>query len=51
MRALHAHFESDALPVMVATMACRGDFAVEVERGFIVPNDWRQRASAFVQRY
>lgn len=51
LRALHAHFESDALPVMVATMARRGDFAVEVERGFIVPNDWRQRASTFVQGF
>lgn len=51
LEALHAHFASDTLPVMVATMARRGDFAVETARGFIVPNDWRRRASAFVQGF
>ncbi|HSY27490.1 MAG TPA: DUF1853 family protein, partial [Burkholderiaceae bacterium] len=49
LTALNTHFEVDTLPVMVATMAQRGDVAVEVERGFIVPNDWRKRATAFVQ--
>lgn len=48
--ALIKHFEIDTLPVMVATMAQKGDAAIEVERGFIVPNDWRNRARAFVER-
>jgi hypothetical protein len=46
---LKAHFANDDQPVMVATLRAQGEFAVEVERGFIVPNDWRQRASAFVR--
>lgn len=49
MTALDAHFAIDTLPVMVATMEQRDDAAIEIERGFIVPNDWRERASAFVQ--
>lgn len=49
LAALQAHFESDSMPVLVAIMARREELAVEVERGFIVPNDWRKRASAFVQ--
>ena len=49
MALLEAHFKVDTLPVMVATMAQQDDAAVEVERGFIVPNDWHRRASAFVQ--
>lgn len=46
---LNKHFETDTLPVMVATMERRGDIAVEIERGFIVPGDWRQRAKMFVE--
>jgi len=46
---LHAHFASDEQPVMVASLHAKDEFAVEVERGFIVPNNWRQRASAFVR--
>lgn len=47
--ALYAHFASDDQPVMIATLQVQGEFAIEVERGFIVPNDWRKRASDFVQ--
>jgi hypothetical protein len=46
---LHDHFSRDDQPVMVATLHAQGEFAVETERGFIVPNDWRGRASAFVR--
>lgn len=42
---LNAYFATDTLPVLVAVMiAQQGDAAVESERGFIVPNDWRYRA-------
>ncbi len=48
--ALHEHFAVDTLPVMVAVVEERGSLALETERGFIVPNDWRKRAATRVQR-
>jgi hypothetical protein len=46
--ALHAmldeYFVNDTMPVMVALLDERNGMAVEVDRGFIVPNDWRTRA-------
>ncbi len=51
---LHAmlieHFAQDSMPVLVATLQSRGDTAIEVERGFIVPNDWRTRAGERIRR-
>ena len=47
--ALHEHFSHDSLPVMIALMEQDGEHAVEVERGFIVPDDWAGRASQFVR--
>lgn len=46
---LSAHFAQDTMPVMVARMAEGGDFAIEAERGFVVPDDWRTRAGQRVQ--
>ena len=43
---LEAHFERDSMPVMVALLAPLGNTMVETARGFIVPDDWRQRAGA-----
>ena len=34
---------------MIALMEQDGEHAVEVERGFIVPDDWAGRASQFVR--
>ncbi|MBI1890657.1 MAG: DUF1853 family protein [Burkholderiales bacterium] len=45
LAALQAHFAGEHTPVLIALLEQRGDVAVEVERGFIVPDDWRQRAS------
>ena len=46
--ALHAQlrqqFVHDTMPVMVACMQVMGNGAREVERGFVVPDDWRTRA-------
>jgi len=47
--ALHEHFLRDTQPVMIALMEPDGEHAVEVERGFIVPDDWAERASQFVR--
>jgi hypothetical protein len=42
--ALSSYFDRDTMPVMVAIVARHGNHAVETDRGFIVPNDWRIRA-------
>jgi hypothetical protein len=42
--AINAHFETDSMPVMVALLRMDGQQALEVERGFIVPEGWRERA-------
>jgi hypothetical protein len=41
---LNSYFSHDKMPVLVAIMGLEGDFAVETDRGFIVPDDWRTRA-------
>jgi hypothetical protein len=44
--ALADHFEQTGAPVLVALARDTGDAIVEVDRGFIVPDDWRARADA-----
>lgn len=44
-----AHFETDSMPVMVALLRMDGQQALEVDRGFIVPDGWRQRAEERVR--
>ncbi|WP_028103812.1 DUF1853 family protein [Pseudoduganella violaceinigra] len=39
-------FATDPNPVMVATVREEGGWLEEVERGFVVPDDWRARAQA-----
>jgi hypothetical protein len=43
-RSLNACFETDSMPVMVALLRMAGPHALEVDRGFIVPDGWRERA-------
>jgi hypothetical protein len=38
------HFEVDSMPVMVATMREQDGELFEVDRGFVVPSDWQQKA-------
>lgn len=47
---LQAHFAAQAMPLMLAVMTCDGQQAWEVARGFIVPDDWRERALQRHQR-
>jgi hypothetical protein len=46
---LHAeltdHFAATDAPVLIALVSADHDAIVEIERGFIVPNDWHERAS------
>jgi hypothetical protein len=41
---LQAQFEDVPSPVLVASVQQQPGMLMEVERGFIVPNDWRERA-------
>jgi hypothetical protein len=43
---LSAQFEQNKSPVLVAMVREQPGCIEEVERGFIVPNDWRERAAA-----
>lgn len=43
---LEAQFEESASPVLVAVVRETPGCVEEVERGFIVPNDWHERAAA-----
>lgn len=43
---LSAHFENTSTPVLVAVVRHTPGKIEEIERGFIVPNDWRERAAA-----
>lgn len=44
---LSAQFETSSTPVLVSSVRYTpGQMIEEIERGFIVPNDWRERAAA-----
>jgi hypothetical protein len=43
---LAAQFETNATPVLVAVVRETPGLVEEIERGFIVPDDWRERAEA-----
>jgi hypothetical protein len=45
---LAARFEKDSMPVMVALVKSQAGHVLEVDRGFIVPDDWPSRAGARV---
>lgn len=47
---LKARFEQDSMPVMVAILERHGDAMLEADRGFIVPDDWRNRAGERITR-
>jgi len=42
--ALHAHFAASDRPLLVAVLDVSDGEALETARGFIVPDDWRERA-------
>ena len=50
LQALRAHFAIDSMPVLVAVLCRNGSTAQEISRGFIVPDDWRERAGQRAQR-
>jgi uncharacterized protein len=44
MAYLTAHFSVDEQPVMVVCLRAYGNALLETRRGFVVANDWQQRA-------
>jgi hypothetical protein len=46
MAELADHFENSGTPVLVAVVREEHGSIIETERGFIVPDDWRERAGA-----
>ena len=42
---LTTRFNGDPMPVMVATFNKHSNELFEVDRGFVVPNDWKERAN------
>lgn len=50
LSALAHHFLNDTTPVLIAQCAVVNGHAQEISRGFIVPDDWRERAGQRTQR-
>lgn len=48
-RELQAHFSTDVMPVMVASLKPSGADLLETDRGFVVPDSWQSQAQAKVQ--
>lgn len=44
--ALSQHFAGEASPILLVTLRAEGGYALETERGFVVPDDWANRAAA-----
>lgn len=45
-QALSQHFAGDAAPVLLATLRAEDRHGLEIDRGFVVPDDWAERAAA-----
>ncbi len=48
--ALKKHFSRDSLPLMIGIMQPGEGAMLEVERGFIVPDDWAARANHYIRQ-
>jgi hypothetical protein len=42
------HFQQGSGPALVAVLSTAGEEWLEVDRGFIVPDDWQRRAAECV---
>jgi len=48
--AMRQHFAQDGMPVLIAVLEKQGNDAIEINRGFIVADDWRDKAQQYVRR-
>jgi hypothetical protein len=49
-RVVTEHFAGNAMPLLVAALEPNGNCLLETDRGFIVPDDWRERAEVRIRR-
>jgi hypothetical protein len=49
-RLVKEHFAGNSMPLLVAVLEPSGDCMLEIDRGFIVPDDWRERAEVRIRR-
>jgi hypothetical protein len=47
---IDAHFAHERTPILIAVMERHGDEAIETGRGFIVPDNWPERAKQYLLR-
>jgi hypothetical protein len=50
-QALASHFKESATPALVALLEPQGDYLLEIDRGFVVPDDWHSRAEERVRGF
>lgn len=48
--AVAVHFQTAATPLLIALLEQREGAMLEVDRGFVVPNDWHSRAERRIER-
>jgi hypothetical protein len=48
--ALQEHFQNERSPVLVSLLEARGGVMLEFDRGFIVPDGWREQAGERISR-
>ncbi|KIF79858.1 DUF1853 family protein [Noviherbaspirillum autotrophicum] len=48
--ALASHFQTASTPLLIAQLEQRDGYMLEVDRGFVVPNDWHSRAEQRVKQ-
>jgi hypothetical protein len=49
MQTIQEHFQHQQLPLLIGVMEQQGDYAIEMDRGFIVPDDWPDQARQYLQ--
>jgi hypothetical protein len=47
---IREHFQHQRLPLLIGMMEQDGNDAIEMDRGFIVPDDWPEQARQYIQR-
>jgi hypothetical protein len=47
---VRAHFSGNSMPLLVAVLEPNDDCMMEIDRGFIVSDDWRERAEVRIRR-
>lgn len=50
MGSLLRHFAQSTAPALIALLRQQGDALLEVDRGFVVSNDWRSKAESRIKR-